>query len=93
MITKSKLAIQLSKLKVFETAKIKLEQYPTDSEIAADILWNAFMQHDIEGKVIADLGAGTGVLGIGALLLNAKKVCFVEKDKEAVKLLKEFERV
>ncbi len=89
MITKSKLAITLSKLKVFDSAKVKLEQYPTDSEVAADVLWNAFMQGDIGNKIIADLGAGTGVLGIGALILGAKKVYFVEKDKDVIKLLKE----
>ena len=87
MITKSKLAITLSKLKVFDSAKVKLEQYPTDSEVAADVLWNAFMQGDIGNKIIADLGAGTGVLGIGALILGAKKVYFVEKDKDVIKLL------
>ena len=61
MITKSRLAIELSELKVFESAKLKLEQYPTDSEIAADILWNAFMHGDIEGKTIADLAKRLGV--------------------------------
>jgi len=88
MITKSKLAIVLSKLKLFENPKSYLEQYPTDSEVAADILWNAYMIGDIENKKVADLGAGTGILGIGALMLGAK-VYFVEKDKDAIKTLKQ----
>lgn len=83
--SKSKLAITLSKLETFSNPKIREEQYPTDSEIAADLLWNASLQGDIKGKVIADLGAGTGILGIGCLLLGAKEVFFVEKDKEALK--------
>jgi putative methylase len=45
------------------------------------------MQGDIEDKVIADLGCGTGVLGIGALLLGAKQVFFVDKDAAALKVL------
>lgn len=88
MITKSQLAIALSKLKVFEEADFKSEQYPTDSEIAAQTLWLAYMRGDIEGK-IADLGCGTGVLGIGALLLGAEKVYFVDNNESAINVLKE----
>ncbi len=87
MITKKQLAIQLSKLVVFDKPKINLEQYSTPSEIAATILWDAYMKGDIKEKIIADLGAGTGILGIGALLLGAKKLYFIEKDEDAVSLL------
>jgi len=83
--SKSQLAIILSKLDSFSTPKIREEQYPTDSEVAADVLWNASLQGDIKGKIIADLGAGTCILGIGCLLLGAKQVFFVEKDGEAIK--------
>ncbi|MAG38665.1 DNA methylase [Candidatus Woesearchaeota archaeon] len=81
------LAIFLSKLELFQTPEIKSEQYPTDSEIAAEMLWFAYMNEDIEEQTIADLGAGTGILGIGCLLLGAKKVFFVEKDKKAINIL------
>lgn len=89
MLSKSKLAIQLSKLKVFEKADEKSEQYPTDSETAANVLWNAYMLGDIKNKTIADLGAGTGILGVGAIFLGAKKVFFIERDEKAIKVLKE----
>jgi len=89
MLSKSQLAIQLSKLKTFEKPLVREEQYVTDSEVAASWLFNAYLLNDVKDKVIADLGAGTGVLGIGALLLGAKKVYFVEKDKDAVAVLKE----
>jgi len=88
-MNKSGLAIHLSKLKPFETPKVHLEQYSTDSEIAADILWNAYMLKDIEGKLVADYGAGPGTLGIGALELGAIKVFFIEMDDDAIKILKE----
>lgn len=88
MLTKKQLAIQLSKLAVFEKPKLKLEQYPTDSEIASMVLWDALMKGDIVGKKVADLGAGTGILGIGALLLGAAHVYFVEKDSDAVATLR-----
>ncbi len=83
------LAIFLSKLTVFSEPDMKEEQYPTDCNVAAEILWFAYMNGDIENKTIADLGAGTGILGIGALMLGAKKVFFVEKDERAIAILKE----
>jgi putative methylase len=87
--SKASLAVALSKLKGFEKPKVIEEQYMTDSEIAADMLWNAFMDGYIDGKTIADLGAGTGILGLGALLLGAKKVFFVERDSEVIAISKE----
>ena len=38
-----------------------------------------------EGAVIADIGCGSGILSIGALLLGAKKVYAVDTDPLAVK--------
>lgn len=88
MFSKSSLAIRLSKLKVFDDPELETEQYPTDSEIAADLLWNVHMIDGLEGKHILDLGCGTGIIGIGALLLGAAKVTLLDKSKEALKLLK-----
>ncbi|PSG98990.1 MAG: hypothetical protein BRC29_02570 [Nanohaloarchaea archaeon SW_7_43_1] len=85
---KSKIAIELSKLKGFRNPKISLEQYMTPPELAADILHNAYMQDDVEGKEVLDLGTGTGILAIGAALLGAD-VTAVEKDEEALEIAKE----
>jgi putative methylase len=87
--SRSGLAIALSKLKVFENVNVKLEQYPTDSEIASEVLWDAYMKGDIVDKTIADLGAGTGILGIGTLLLGAKNVEFIEIDTAAIEILQQ----
>jgi putative methylase len=89
MRSKKELAVTLSKLLVFEKASLRLEQYPTDSEVAAEILWWADQAGEIENKEVADLGCGTGILGIGALLMGAKFVHFVDVDKYALKRLKE----
>ncbi|MBU0666069.1 MAG: METTL5 family protein [Nanoarchaeota archaeon] len=88
-MSKKELAVRLSKLKTFENPNVMMEQYPTDSEIAAEVLWFAMLKGDIEGKIIADFGAGTGTLGIGSLLLGTKKVFFIEKDEKAVQILQE----
>lgn len=84
MLSKSSLAIRLSRLSAFDSPKLLSEQYSTDSEAAADALWFACMQGDIKGKVIADFGCGTGILGIGCLLLGAEKVYFVDNDNSAL---------
>ena len=95
-IKKSKLEILLSKLKPFSKPQAKAEQHPIDSENASLVLWNAFLLGDIKDKTIADFGCGTGILGLGALLLGAKQCYFIDADKEAIKLaeenLKEVER-
>lgn len=90
--SKARLAIELSKLNVFTEPDVETEQYPTDSEIAAEALWNAYYLGDVENKTIADLGCGTGILGIGALLLNAKKVFLVEQDEKALAIARENHR-
>lgn len=89
MHSKKQLAVFLSKLKVFGKPDQRLEQYPTDSEVAATILWDAWMHGEIEGKRIVDLGCGTGILGIGALALGADHLTFVDIDPDALKTLEE----
>ena len=85
--SKSALAIELSHVKGFNSPKVRLEQYQTESEVAADMLWIAYMSGNIEDKHIIDAGAGTGILGIGALMLGASHVTFIEKDPEAIVIL------
>ncbi len=41
----------------------------------------------IEGKVVLDLYAGTGSLGIEALSRGAKRAVFVEKGRQAIRLI------
>ncbi len=86
--SKARLAVELSKLDVFDEPDVSTEQYPVDSEIGAEILWNAYFLDDIEGRKVADLGCGTGLLGIGALILGAKKVFFVDSDENVLETAK-----
>lgn len=88
MNSKKQLAIYLSRLQSFEKPSFRLEQYPTDSEIAAEVLWFAHQIGDLENKKIADLGCGTGVLGIGAMLFNPEHVFFVDIDERVLRNLK-----
>jgi len=89
MMKKTELAIILSRLKGFEKSKVKQEQYVTDSQTASDLLWHAFLLKDINNKIIADLGCGTGILGLGALLLGAERCYFVDSDSTALDIARE----
>ncbi len=56
----------------------------TPSEAAADLLLSAEARDDLVDRVVADLGAGTGRLAIGAALLGARRVLAVEEDPRAL---------
>src|SRR3989338_2841187 len=83
-MSKKTLAIELSTLEGFYEPKVSEEQYMTDSEIAADILWKAYILGDIYMKGVVDIGCGTGILGIGAGMLGAKKIWLIDKDNNAM---------
>jgi putative methylase len=84
MRSKKELAMELSALKDFKQPKERLEQYTTDGDLASLLLWNAHMIDGVQGKNVLDLGCGTGILGIGALMLGAKHVTMLDIDKEAL---------
>lgn len=87
--SRRELAIYLSRLKVFDRPNIRLEQYASDGDVAAKLLWQANLDGNIQDKIIIDLGCGTGILGIGALLLGAKHILFVDIDASIQTLLDE----
>ncbi len=82
--SKRDLEIVLSKLKSFEKPSLLLEQYPTPSSIAAEWVWNMALKGQVAGKTILDAGCGSGILGIGLLLMGARKIFFLDKDPEAM---------
>ncbi|XP_034740987.1 rRNA N6-adenosine-methyltransferase METTL5 isoform X2 [Etheostoma cragini] len=73
----------------FEEPKILLEQYPTSPHISACMLYtiqNTF--NDIEGKLVADLGCGCGVLSIGAAMLAAGLCVGFDIDDDALDIFR-----
>ena len=87
MISKQQYQKLLEKLFKFETPNLNIEQYYTTPDVAGQIITAACLSGDIEGKVVVDLGCGTGFLGIGALINNAKMVYFLDLDENALKTL------
>ncbi len=88
-MSRKSLVIALSKLAPFNCVDASLEQYPTPVDLAADVLWVAHMRGDVMGKKVADLGCGNGILGVGAQLLGASDVVFLDRDEHALTVAKE----
>ncbi|MDP3734409.1 MAG: METTL5 family protein [Nanoarchaeota archaeon] len=84
--SQKQLAIALSTLKGFTKYTLTLEQYPTPSSIAAEWIWSMALQGEVAGKVILDAGCGPGILGIGLLLMGAKKVFFLDSDTNVMEI-------
>ncbi len=74
----------------FSSPSETLEQYITPSDIAADMLWLAYMASDLSSKLILDLGCGTGRLSYGAALLEANHVVCVDIDYDALGEARDF---
>ncbi len=58
---------------------------PTSDRVKESIF--NILQDKMEGRVVLDLFAGTGNLGIEALSRGAKRAVFVEKGRHAVRLI------
>lgn len=73
----------------FSQPKIRLEQYATPSHIAACMLHTIQAKYgDLDGRFVADLGAGCGMLSIGAFLMGAAATVGFELDADAVQIFR-----
>ena len=84
-----RLAMLLSGLVPHTCDSVELEQYSTDGNLAARWLTDIAAFGDLsEGCTVADLGAGNGVLGLGALAMGAGRAILVEADQAACDVAK-----
>lgn len=85
----------LESIKEFRAPKSELEQYPTDSVTAADLLFSiqTEMGDSLSDRIVLDLGAGTGRLSLGSLIMDASHVFAVETDSDALEIFKENARM
>ncbi|XP_054278074.1 rRNA N6-adenosine-methyltransferase METTL5-like [Macrosteles quadrilineatus] len=85
-----KLEQYLQQVEVFEDPKIHLEQYATSPHLAACMLYTIQTSFgDLEGKVVADLGCGCGMLTFGSVLLGAGSCIGFDIDHEALDIFSE----
>jgi len=90
--TRRRLAQELGVVAGFEDPRAPLEQYHTPPELAASIVHLADVQGDIEGRTVVDLGAGTGMLTLGAALRGPERAVGVEIDPAPLSTARDNER-
>ncbi|KAL0233811.1 hypothetical protein PCE1_002317 [Barthelona sp. PCE] len=77
----------LQKLLRFENPDILKEQYSTPGNVLADFLWD--YGHNFQGKNVLDLGCGTGILSLGALMCGAANIVAIDIDPTALELFRQ----
>ena len=81
------LEMLLSRVAPHPTPSPNLEQYTISTDVAATMLYiAAYVNDDIVGKTVLDLGCGTGRLALGAAFLGARQAVGVDIDKTAIKV-------
>jgi len=83
------LIAELQGVQTWRQPKSDLEQYPTPPDIAAHMLFAADAEDGLDGALVADLGCGGGVLGIGAAMMGAAHVIAVDIDPQALEVAAE----
>lgn len=79
----------LSRIPAHPTPRAELEQYSTPADLAVPLLLEARALGDIEGKRVLDLGCGTGMLAMGAMLLGAASAVGVDVDEGALRVARQ----
>lgn len=85
-VSKKWLGMIVSRVPGFKAPKEELEQYVTPPDIVADLVWSAFMSGEIEGRVVHDLGCGTGRLALASSILSSKYVVCSDVDEDALSI-------
>lgn len=77
----------LQQASTFDKPKIHLEQYATTPHLAAHMLYTIQACYDdIEGKVVADLGCGCGILSLGVSMLGSTFCVGFDIDYDALEI-------
>ncbi len=87
---RKELELQLSKVPAFENPDASLEQYPTPADIAAEIVYDAYMAGDIGGMKVMDLGCGTGMFSVAAALMGAGSVVAYDVSPSALETARNY---
>jgi predicted RNA methylase len=80
----------LQRVRTFNQPKIHLEQFITNAHLASQILFNIDQRYDdINGKIVCDLGCGTGMLSIASSLMDAQFVLGIDIDSDALQICRQ----
>lgn len=83
-MSKRALERRLAALEDFAEPRADREQYATPADLAAHVVHRAALEGDLQGRTVVDLGAGTGVLTLGAAARGPERVIGLEVDAGAL---------
>ena len=79
----------LESIETFSNPKEHLEQYQTSPQISGEMFHYISQNYDLKDYKIADLGCGTGILGIAAALCGCENVFLFDIDEDAIDIAKQ----
>ena len=79
----------LETIETFSDPKEHLEQYQTPPQVAGEMFHYISHNYDLKDYKIADLGCGTGILGIAAALCGCENVFLFDIDEDAIEIAKQ----
>ena len=79
---------ELESLESFSDPKDYLEQYQTPPSVAGEMIHYISNNYSLKDYTIADLGCGTGILGISAALCGCENVFLFDIDEDALNIAK-----
>ena len=79
----------LESVESFSNPKEYLEQYQTSPQIAGEMFHYISQNYELKDYKIADLGCGTGILGIAAALCGCENVFLFDIDEDAIDIAKQ----
>ena len=83
-MSKAALERRLAEVEGFADPRVEWEQYPTPADLAAHLVHLADVQGDLAGRTVVDLGAGTGMLALGAACRRPARVLALDRDPAAI---------
>lgn len=84
------LVSELEGIETFSDPKEELEQYQTSPQIAGEMFHYIAdkFDNDLSDMTFCDLGCGTGILGISAVLCGCENVVMFDIDEDAIDIAK-----
>jgi putative methylase len=91
-VSKRALERRLADLAGFDQPRADIEQYATPADLAAHVVHRAGLEGDLGDRTVVDLGAGTGILALGAAARGPRQVVGIDVDRAALAVARENER-
>ncbi len=88
--SKKELELLIQDVPNYRKPKVDLEQYVTDANIVAELVWISYMKGELQNARVLDLGCGTGRFSIAVATLSALQTLCLDVDIDAILQVKDY---